>query len=216
MPNPLPRAVPDAGRYRAIARELPHGAVFVVDRALRYVLADGAELKQAGFVPQDFEGKTIREVVPPELADQYEHDYRTVLDGGTFAREHEVNARRYRSYGVPLTNGRGEAALALVVSYGVSEHADPHMHRIIALLAHELRNPLSTLSTGFGLLDKTVSDPRVPSTAETLARSCASRTTATACPRPCRRACSNSSSRAPTTRLRRGIRTAGWVSACGS
>jgi PAS domain S-box-containing protein len=111
----------DDNLYRTIARELPHGAVFVVDRQLRYVLADGAELKMAGYTSADFEGKTVRDMVPAALADQYEQDYRTVLNGGTFSREHEVNQRHYHSYGMPLTNRQGEPELALVVSYDISE-----------------------------------------------------------------------------------------------
>jgi PAS domain S-box-containing protein len=111
----------DESLYRLIAHELPHGAVFVVDRQLRYVLADGAELAMAGYAPADFEGKTVREVVPASLAEQHERDYRTVLGGGTFSREHEVNQRSYRSYGRPLKNSQGEAELALVVSYDISD-----------------------------------------------------------------------------------------------
>lgn len=119
-------ALPDSAAqvenlYRVIAHELPHGAVFVVDRDLRYVLADGAELKMAGFTPADFEGRTVRETAPPGMVAQYEQDYLTVLAGGTFSREHEVNGRCFRSYGMPLKNGQGEAELALAVSYDITE-----------------------------------------------------------------------------------------------
>ncbi|WP_210283912.1 metalloregulator ArsR/SmtB family transcription factor [Massilia sp. Se16.2.3] len=42
--------------YRAIAEQLPHGALFAVDRDLRYLLARGASLREAGHEPADFEG----------------------------------------------------------------------------------------------------------------------------------------------------------------
>jgi PAS domain S-box-containing protein len=112
--------VANADLYRAIARELPHGAVFVVDADLRYLLADGSGLRAAGFEPHCFEGRTVREAVPPELAAQHEADYLSVLGGQTFSREHEINQRHYRSHGVPLNDGGGQA-LAFVVSYDITD-----------------------------------------------------------------------------------------------
>ncbi len=48
----------DLAVYRRIAAELPHGAVFVVDRAPRHVVAQGSELESSGFSPLHVEGRT--------------------------------------------------------------------------------------------------------------------------------------------------------------
>ena len=59
-----PGRADDIGLYRRIAQELPYGAVFVVDHAMRYVVARGAEREAAGFAPSRFEGRTVREAAP--------------------------------------------------------------------------------------------------------------------------------------------------------
>jgi len=162
----------DVDLYRRIARELPHGAVFVVDREMRYLVAQGAELEAAGFAPSHFEGRTVREAVPSSLADQREADYRTVLDGGSFERAHEVNQRHYRSYGMPLKDDDGRPQLALVVSYDVTGQvlAERQKDKAIAILGHELRNPLATLNMGVDLLKRAGSDSPPPGAVDLMER----------------------------------------------
>lgn len=111
----------DDALYRAIAANFPKGAVFVVDTQFRYRLVDGPGLQEAGMVPSDFEGKTLWEALPPDLAAQHERDYRAVLAGNSFRHEHEVNNQVYLSHGVPLRNEKGAVHLALVVSYNITE-----------------------------------------------------------------------------------------------
>jgi signal transduction histidine kinase len=109
------------GLYRQVAEQLPRGAVFVVDAELRYQLAAGASLDDAGFVPSDFEGRLLSEAIPKEDYPRYESDYRQLLGGGRFTREHEVNGLDFISHGVPLTDGAGRIHAAIVVSYDITE-----------------------------------------------------------------------------------------------
>lgn len=108
--------------YKAIAAQLPHGAVFVVDDQLRYLLADGASLRDAGFQPGDFEGRLLSEALPADVLEQHERDYRSILAGGTIEREHVVNGRDYVSHGAPLVDAEGAVRAALVLSYDISAH----------------------------------------------------------------------------------------------
>jgi signal transduction histidine kinase len=171
--HPIPPGrADDIGLYRRIAQELPHGAVFVVDREMRYVVAQGAELEAAGFTPSHFEGRTVREAVPSSIAAQYENDYRTVFDGGSFERAHEINQRHYRSYGMPLKDDDGRPQLALVVSYDVTGQvlAERQKDKAIAILGHELRNPLATLNMGVALLKRAGNDNAPPGAVELMER----------------------------------------------
>ena len=135
-PGAIDRAEGDGALalYRALAEQLPRGAVFVVDQALRYVLAAGSGLRVAGFVPADFEGRSLCEGVPPnlppDLLAQHTEDYRAILDGGTIVREHEVGGQWYLSHGVPLADQHGSVYAALVISYDISEskHAETRLH----------------------------------------------------------------------------------------
>lgn len=106
--------------YRAIADQLPHGAIFVVDTELRYVLAAGASLRAAGFAPSHFEGRLLSEVLPESVLDTYERDYRAMLAGASITSEHSVNGLDFISHGAPLADAAGIVRAALVVSYDVS------------------------------------------------------------------------------------------------
>lgn len=107
--------------HRAMAANLPNGAAFVVDRDLRYRLAEGQALEAAGLTPSDLEGKTLYEALPNELADRYEPHYRQVLEGGSFQWEHESHGRHYLTHGVPIPTASGKIDSALAVSYDITE-----------------------------------------------------------------------------------------------
>jgi PAS domain S-box-containing protein len=107
--------------YRAIAEQLPRGAVFVVDQTLRYVLAAGSGLNISGFVPADFEGRSLREALPSDLLTQHTEDYRAILGGASIVREHQVGGHWYASHGVPLADEHGHVHAALVVSYDITD-----------------------------------------------------------------------------------------------
>jgi PAS domain S-box-containing protein len=75
-------------RLSAVAANLPNGAVFIVDQDLRYQLAAGKALEQAGMTSQDLVGKTIWEALAPELATNYEPYFRQALNGEPYSLEH--------------------------------------------------------------------------------------------------------------------------------
>ncbi|MEB3355887.1 MAG: PAS domain S-box protein [Synechococcales bacterium] len=108
-------------RLLAVAENLPGGAAFIVDRDLRYQLAAGEALAIAGFEPEQLVGRTIFEVLPPELAASYEPMYRSALAGQSFEHEHQTHNRWYISRGTPLRTEDGDIYAALAVSYDITE-----------------------------------------------------------------------------------------------
>ncbi|BAY35151.1 multi-sensor signal transduction histidine kinase (plasmid) [Nostoc carneum NIES-2107] len=117
--------------FRAMMENLPGGAVFVVDRNLHYLLAEGEALHSAGFTSADFVGKTIFEVLSPELAANYEVNYRRALAGEPFEQEHEAHDRSFISRGTPLRSADGEVYAVVVVSYDITERklAEESLHK---------------------------------------------------------------------------------------
>jgi PAS domain S-box-containing protein len=105
---------------RAVAAHLPAGAAFVVDQSLRYLLAEGTALRDAGFTPADFEGRTVAEAVGPELSPVYEARYRQALAGEPFEVEHTSHGRHYMTHGVPLRDAQGRVVAAMAVSYDIT------------------------------------------------------------------------------------------------
>lgn len=108
-------------RLRTVTANLPNAAVFIVDHELRYRLAEGNALQEAGMTAGDFVGKTLWDALPLPLATQYEPYYRQALGGEPFRLEHNNHDHYYISHGVPLRNNQGEIDAVLVVSYDISD-----------------------------------------------------------------------------------------------
>jgi len=122
-------------RLRAVAANLPGGAVFIVDHQLRYQLAEGKALASAGITSADLVGKTLWEALEPELADRYEQSYRQALKGEPYQIEHQSHGRYYISHGVPLYSDRGEVEAVLAMSYDITERKriEQERERFLAL-----------------------------------------------------------------------------------
>ena len=108
-------------RLRVLTRNLPGGAVFVVDRDLRYLIAEGEALTSAGFAAEPFVGRTIYEALTPELAAEYAPFYRGAFAGRPFAYEHQAHGRTYITRGTPLRPGGQEVTSVLAVSYDITD-----------------------------------------------------------------------------------------------
>ena len=107
--------------YRAIAANLPMGAAFVVDRDLRYLLAEGQALEIGMTTSAELEGKTVREALDADLADRIESCFRRALYGETFHLEHIVRGRYHCAHFLPLRDGAGAIYAALAVAYDITE-----------------------------------------------------------------------------------------------
>ncbi|MGI4742526.1 MAG: PAS domain-containing protein [Janthinobacterium lividum] len=107
-------------RLRAIMENLPGAAVFIVDPALRYQLAEGEALRQAGYEPADFVGRPVQELALPHLWPDYQRNYGQALVGQRFEYEHEQAGRTFSTRGGPLRDAAGAVVAVLAVSYDIT------------------------------------------------------------------------------------------------
>ena len=108
-------------RYRTLAANFPDGAVFLFDRDLRWLLADGKALAASGVSREQLEGKTLRDVLPPDVSGQIEPVYRAALAGEPAAAEVEQNGRVYFVHAVPLRDADGTVSAGLCITLDVTE-----------------------------------------------------------------------------------------------
>lgn len=108
-------------QLRALVKNLPGGAVFIVDHHLRFLLAEGEALSATGVDSQDIVGKEIDKMPLPELLKNSGSHFKLALNGKSFEFEHQVNNHTFISRGAPLVNANGDVYAALGISYDITE-----------------------------------------------------------------------------------------------
>jgi two-component system CheB/CheR fusion protein len=94
---------------------------FVVDPALRCLVAEGDPIHLATLRPAEIGGRPLGEVLDPMLLARLEPHCRQALDGQGFACEHEARGRAYRSRGMPLRDSDGAVSAALIVIHDITD-----------------------------------------------------------------------------------------------
>jgi PAS domain S-box-containing protein len=118
-------------KLRTLVRHFPNGAVFLFDRDLRYLVADGRALERNRMTSADLEGKTLQEVVSPEGLDKLEPVYRATL-AGTPPPEFEYThkGRMLRLVAVPVRDDTGAVIAGMIIALDVTEIRDAEEERL--------------------------------------------------------------------------------------
>lgn len=105
----------------AVLGLMPGVSVFVFDRDLRLLLADGGALREHGFDPEDFTGKLLKDAVPPEAYAELEPRYRATLEGkpSKFVYESTDGTRIYNVLTRPVERD-GQVAGGIVYTIDIS------------------------------------------------------------------------------------------------
>lgn len=107
--------------YRTLACHIPQTAVLIFDHDYRYSLADGTQLKKHNFSREMFEGKTLYEVFPPEISEEWAVYYRRALAGEIVSLEMANDEGCFQIYVVPVKNETGEVYSGMVVWQDITE-----------------------------------------------------------------------------------------------
>ena len=104
--------------YRTIARSIPGGGVYVVDKDFRYVVADGPVTEAFDLTREMLEGYTVTEVFPGERAERLESRLRKNFAGETVSYETSYKGRVYWTQQAPLHDSIGQA---IIVTLDITE-----------------------------------------------------------------------------------------------
>ena len=104
--------------YRAIARSIPHGGIFVVDRNLRYIIAEGVVAEDFGVSKKLLEGHTVSEIFDREVSAKMEARFHRAFDGEMISYETEHNGRIYWTQHAVMDDPGGHA---IVITMDVTE-----------------------------------------------------------------------------------------------
>ena len=108
-------------RYQMLVRNLPKSAVILFDRDLRYLVVDGPAIKEAGFEPEAFLGKTLQEVLP-ESVETLEPLYRAALAGEELdSMIYSAQGGVYETAVLPVCDGDGAVRAGMLFAVDVTE-----------------------------------------------------------------------------------------------
>lgn len=138
-------------QYRTLIKNFPDGSVMLFDHDLRYTIADGAALAEIGFSRELLEGKTLWEVLPPEICSNLEPKYRAALAGTTVTYELTSGNRVYFTQMLPVKNDRGEILAGMVLAQNITERKQAEaamrqrheQERLMGAIAQRIRQSLN-------------------------------------------------------------------------
>jgi len=107
--------------YRAMARNFPNGAMFLFDHNLRYLVADGQALTEAGHRGEALRGKTLQEVLPRENCALVEPLYHAALAGIEQTQEINLGGFTYLCQSTAVRNDAGNIIAGMVVTQNITD-----------------------------------------------------------------------------------------------
>ena len=147
-------------------------AIALLDRELRYLGVNEALARLNRYPADAHQGKTLREVVPDDVADMLEPTLRRVLETGEPESNHEFSSggqpdtgplRHWLGNYYPVRTPEGEVLGLGCVAMDITRqkqveaelrHSAELRERLIGVLGHDLRNPLSAIDASAVLLQR--------------------------------------------------------------
>ena len=166
----------NVGAGRVLA-SLPNGSVAIFDRDLRYVFAAGRGLEEVGLSSAALVGKTLWDVFPSDAVHDVEAEYRRAFCGEAVVFSLGFFHRTYSVSAAPYQTRDGEVLQIVVVTQDITlllptPHPDRQGEpvgelraqldadeRLIALLGHELRAPLSAMAGAIAVIQRSDQRP---------------------------------------------------------
>lgn len=156
--------------HSAIAQNFPDGIISVFDKDLRYILAEGKELRKLGITGKKLLGTRYIDRLPKEIQKDVETLLLNVLKGEKGSIEFELRKNFYIIDAVPLLEANGNVENILVVERNITKQKITEQEminalekekqlnelksRFVSMASHEFRTPLSTVLSSVSLIDK--------------------------------------------------------------
>jgi PAS domain S-box-containing protein len=104
--------------YRTIARSIPGGGVYVVDKEFRYLVAEGSVTEAFGLTREMLEGHTVAEAFPDGRAERMEARLRKNFAGETVSFETVHNGHVFWTQQAPIADSLGQV---IIVTLDITE-----------------------------------------------------------------------------------------------
>ncbi|MFK7826700.1 MAG: response regulator [Oligoflexales bacterium] len=145
--------------FRMMANQIPNFSVIIFDTKMKYHLAEGAALKDAGYDSKKMVGASIDKVLEEDAVKMLKPLYQKTLNGESSEFELESNSKHYASKFLPIRDNNNHITHGMIVVFDVTkqkealvevEKANIAKTTFIANLSHEIRTPMNGI---LGLTD---------------------------------------------------------------
>ncbi|MFN6481045.1 ATP-binding protein [Nostoc sp. DedQUE07] len=144
--------------YRTLTQNLPNGVVFLFDRDMRFMGAEGTELQIFGLPKEEFQGKTLHETVLPETYELIEPVYRSTLQGTPMCIEIPYNNQVYLIQTFPVKDENSKILTGLAIFQNVTNRKQAEakiikLNQALNRRVKELQTLLEVIPTGIGIAE---------------------------------------------------------------
>lgn len=148
-------------QYRTLAGNIPHTDMYLFDRNLRFIIAEGSEMQRYKLTKDDFEGKTIHEVLDAASRKFLVPLYESAISGREISTEYKYKGNDYHIWLLPLKDSEGQIYAGMAITQNITkekqvaynlrkakelaEESNRAKSSFLASVSHEIRTPLNAI-----------------------------------------------------------------------
>ncbi len=151
----------DLSLYRLLANNIPDINLFIFDKNLQFILAEGNEMKNNDLSRHDFEENTLYEFPDKNLRDIWIPLFESALSGKESSAEYKYNNYHYNIWVLPVYTRKKKIFTGVAITQNITEDkqikrklkkskeeaeiANQYKTDFLARVSHEIRTPLNAI-----------------------------------------------------------------------